>query len=66
MIFWKAPNTHLHIKQKEIKQFKKIKSYISYGSPCDSTCILMGAKIFLMNHHVWIMHINLCHDFFIE
>jgi hypothetical protein len=36
--------------------------HITY-SPCDSTCTLICTKIFLMNHHLEAIHINLCKYF---
>jgi hypothetical protein len=43
-----------------IYRIKNLKSYTSHGSPCNSTCTLICNMIFLMNHHYWVMHINLC------
>jgi hypothetical protein len=37
-----------------------------YETSSDSTCTLVCNMIFLISYYFWIIHINLCKDFFSE
>jgi hypothetical protein len=60
-VFPKVTNTHLYVKQNEIKQIFFI-VYISHGSSCDSTCILMCQRLFAWIIMYESMHSNWSYD----